>query len=144
MSQEMTNQLRANHADGLHERHNGGRYGTYAERSRGHRLGQGAPKVMTSKFDGYCKRCRASFPKGTEIIWSRDTGAVHADPELCAIERRSYNEWNGFDATERQSQSNIEHPNARYQAPRRPRPRRNWDASHIVPLPEHRDVRHSS
>lgn len=44
---------------------------------------QNVAKKMISKFDGYCKMCRASFPKGTEIKWSRADGATHADVKIC-------------------------------------------------------------
>jgi hypothetical protein len=35
---------------------------------------------MNAKFAGKCVRCRESFPAGTEINWSKETGATHAYP----------------------------------------------------------------
>lgn len=37
-------------------------------------------KTMTSKFPGWCRKCRQSFPAGTEINWSPETKAEHAAP----------------------------------------------------------------
>lgn len=36
-------------------------------------------KTMTSKYPGTCKKCGQQFPVGTEINWSRETGAEHID-----------------------------------------------------------------
>lgn len=37
-------------------------------------------KTMKSKFAGTCVKCHDQFPAGTEISWSRDTGAMHSYP----------------------------------------------------------------
>ena len=49
-------------------------------------------KVMTSKFDGRCNTCGADMPKGTRILWSRESGASHADRYLCAALDQSTND----------------------------------------------------
>lgn len=41
-------------------------------------------KVMSAKFAGWCRACKASFPEGTAIIWSKGAGARHAFAEGCA------------------------------------------------------------
>ena len=86
MSQGMTNHLRRNHADRLSARHHRGRHGLQGA----HRLHSteetttdSGMRVMISKFDGRCKCCGADMPKGTRILWSRDSGATHADRKLC-------------------------------------------------------------
>lgn len=33
--------------------------------------------VMTSKFNGVCKKCHVTFPAGTSIDWTRGAGATH-------------------------------------------------------------------
>jgi len=40
--------------------------------------------TMLSKFSGTCGRCQRRFGAGTTIEWSRSTGALHADPAICA------------------------------------------------------------
>jgi Family of unknown function (DUF6011) len=40
--------------------------------------------TMLSKFSGTCQRCLRRFGAGTTIEWSRATGALHADPAVCA------------------------------------------------------------
>jgi hypothetical protein len=37
-------------------------------------------KAMTSKYPGTCIKCRNRFDAGTEILWSKETGAQHAAP----------------------------------------------------------------
>lgn len=39
---------------------------------------------MIAKFAGKCRRCGCRFAAGTEIAWSRATGATHTTPEICA------------------------------------------------------------
>lgn len=36
-------------------------------------------KTMTSKYPGKCRKCMNPFPVGTEIQWSKETGAEHVD-----------------------------------------------------------------
>jgi hypothetical protein len=42
-----------------------------------------APKTIISKRNGWCFRCRRTFPKGTVIEWARGVGSVHANPDHC-------------------------------------------------------------
>ena len=34
-------------------------------------------KTMTSKFKGTCRKCGGNIAKGSEIKWSKETGAMH-------------------------------------------------------------------
>lgn len=34
-------------------------------------------KTMRSKFPGQCAQCRGAINKGVEILWSRESGAIH-------------------------------------------------------------------
>jgi hypothetical protein len=43
-----------------------------------------APRTLISKFAGTCQRCRTAFLAGTAILWARNAGATHADPQACA------------------------------------------------------------
>lgn len=40
-------------------------------------------KVMNSRFDGWCKVCRRSFPAGTEILWGAGQGSQHNSCPPC-------------------------------------------------------------
>lgn len=40
-------------------------------------------KQMTSKFPGWCKTCKTSFPVGTEIVWAAGQGSSHASCPPC-------------------------------------------------------------
>lgn len=44
---------------------------------------------MTAKFDGRCKRCGGKLPMGSQIEWSRETGATHADMFACVQVREA-------------------------------------------------------
>lgn len=41
-------------------------------------------ETMASKWPGRCKRCGVSFPTGTPIVWSKETGATHVTDDACA------------------------------------------------------------
>lgn len=38
-----------------------------------------AGKRMAAKFDGRCHVCKGRIARGSAIVWSRATGAAHAD-----------------------------------------------------------------
>jgi Family of unknown function (DUF6011) len=40
-------------------------------------------KVMNSRFDGWCKVCKRSFPAGTEILWGAGQGSQHNSCPPC-------------------------------------------------------------
>jgi len=40
-------------------------------------------KVMNSRFDGWCKVCKRSFPAGTEIVWAAGQGSAHNSCPPC-------------------------------------------------------------
>lgn len=35
------------------------------------------PRYMTAKYNGKCSECGEPVSKGSEIVWSRATGALH-------------------------------------------------------------------
>lgn len=41
-------------------------------------------ETMASKWPGRCKRCGVSFPTGTPIVWSKETGATHVTDDACS------------------------------------------------------------
>lgn len=40
--------------------------------------------VMAAKWRGKCRVCGAALPPGTQIEWTKETGARHVTPEACA------------------------------------------------------------
>lgn len=50
-------------------------------------------KVMLSKFSGTCRACGGAIQRGSEIQWSRSTGAVHVD---CGNDEDERNEDDAF------------------------------------------------
>lgn len=44
---------------------------------------EGVVMRMTAKFDGRCKRCGGALPVGSQIEWSRETGATHVEAATC-------------------------------------------------------------
>lgn len=44
---------------------------------------------MTAKFNGRCKRCGGNLPAGSQIEWSRETGATHTDMFACVQVREA-------------------------------------------------------
>ena len=40
--------------------------------------------IMAAKWRGRCRQCGVTLPPGTQIEWTKETGARHVSPEACA------------------------------------------------------------